>query len=162
MYRAQPESAPILLVVSPASIEAVDRRTGRLLWRHALSSSNHRGAIASRIVVEGERVVVLSAGDLPTGWLANATVPGIVTCLDYRTGRLAWQQRFDVGTVITNFAGTLLVDSGQVLVALPTCVFAYSLADGAPQWRHDIAAPQVTGSTALALPGLAAQADRGD
>ncbi len=162
MYRTQTEAAPLLVVVSSASVEALDRRTGRVVWSHVLAAANQRSAVCPRVLVEDELVILLSAGDLPTGMFSNATVPGIVTCLDYRTGRVRWEQRFDDRTVITQFTGTLLVDAGQVVVALPTLVFAYSMADGTPQWRHEIAGAVVSRSTALALPGTAAQGDRTD
>ena len=83
--------------------------------------------------------------------------------LSGRRRQLRWEQPIDLGLQGQRCNVTLLIDSGQVVVGFATHVLAYALEDGTPQWRHDIReATNATSPVALALPGLAVQADGRD
>lgn len=160
MYRAPANDAPLLLVVAGNLVKALDRRTGAVAWSLPIADNNRRQNLAPRIWVEHERVIVVASSDMKGTW--SADVLGVVTCVDYRSGRIQWQQTFDVNTNAGHFRSTVLVDAGQLLLATSAHVFAFSLEDGALQWVHegDVNSVNVTAS-ALALPGVAVQADRG-
>lgn len=87
-----------------------------------------------------------------------------VTCFEYLTGRVLWQQELDLKTNLGANLGactaTLLVDAGQVLVSHAHLIVAYALESGAMQWhrRFDAGLPNARAvGVALAVPGCAEQ-----
>lgn len=147
-------------------VQGLDRSTGEALWRWQTSATPRPGFHAiPRLLVEQEHVIVFAGSQLPnkSAWQSRPEHAGAVSCLDYRTGRLRWEQPVDIGLQAQRCNVTLLIDAGQVVVGFATHVLAYALEDGTPQWRHEIVeATNVTASVALALPGLAVQADGRD
>ena len=147
-------------------VQGIDRRTGKAAWRWQTSATPRAGFHAiPRLFVEQEHVIVFAGGVLPnkSAWQTRLEYAGSVSCLDYRTGRLRWEQPVDLGLQGQRCNVTLLIDSGQVVVGFATHVLAFALENGAPQWRHDIReATNATSAVALALPGLAVQADGRD
>ena len=160
MYRDASTPGNLLLVATGGTLVAYDRRSGRVAWR--FEAGDHSAAYSgTRCVVEGNRVVTASSLSVESMWSADALA--VVTCLDYPTGRVLWQQRVEGKLNSSYFSATLLVDSGQVLFAHGPVLVAYDLESGAMQWSQPIegrsGGPNSLAS-ALIIPGRSEQADR--
>lgn len=158
MYRAPAEASPLVVVTCANRVVAHDRHTGHAVWELVLhENAVHNGCV--RCVVEGERVVVTSTG--PHKSTFNTEAEAVVTCVDYRTGRLLWEQRIHTGLTSVLVVPSLLVDGGQVLVTTGNKLCAMSLEDGTPHWSQPLRATIATSTTCgLAVPGHATQSDR--
>lgn len=158
MYRAATEPAPFVVISRASRVVAHDRRTGTPVWELVLDESNiHSGPV--RCAIEGERVIIASTGPKQSAW--NPTAEGVVTCVDYRTGRVLWEQRIPTGLSVVLVVPTMLIEGGQVIVTAGASACAMSLHDGTPQWSQTLPTATVTTTTCgIAIPGQAIYSDR--
>jgi outer membrane protein assembly factor BamB len=110
-YRAPPPDAPLLIVAG--QVVALDRNTGKLLWRYNLKG------VARRFAFDVERVFVLES-------------TGTFHCLELATGRL-------IGAVETGLgaANSMLIDGDRIYLAGDDYAAAMDFS-GVILWRESI------------------------
>lgn len=157
-YRTDSPPSPLVVCVTPGVIAARDRRTGKLVWQAFTDPSAARFALVTRLVVHGDRVIVVAPHEASAGFLSTQQADAVVMCLEYMTGRHLWAVRIE-GSPGLNFSPTLLADGADVFVAHGTSLACIHLESGQLLWIERIGSDQ-SSSYALAVPGAAAQADR--
>jgi outer membrane protein assembly factor BamB len=154
MYRELPEPSPLVLLLSGNQVLAHRRGDGELAWQCTLD----RGGDAyrrSRCVIAADRVIIASAGQI-SGW--SVTTVSHVRCVEYRTGRVLWDETPSTSSQ-QGFAVGVLVEGDLVFVVTSGILSALDLATGKLAWSRAIAPVERVGSMALALPGQAMEVD---
>jgi len=118
--------APLLIVAS--QVVALDRKTGKQLWRYALKG------VARRFAFAGDRVFVFESH-------------GTVHCLEVSTGRV-------IGKVETGLrsANNMLVDGDRIYLTDDTSAVAMDF-NGAVHWREAIPPNGAHSLCGLGVPG---------
>jgi outer membrane protein assembly factor BamB len=158
MYREVGNLGRLLLIrISGENVVAHDRKSGVVVWHHMLDEYNI--GCASRCVVGGEHVWVVSAGALVGNWAPQS--PLIVECMYYTTGARVWRQKVDFAPGTPWSAPTLLLDEGQLFIACANELLVLDAATGAGLWRAPIESGNMNAVVStLALPGVVSPADR--
>jgi outer membrane protein assembly factor BamB len=126
-YRESPLPAPLL--VFSTFVMALERATGRELWKYSLDDKPTR-----RFVIDGDRLFVLDGA-------------AIMHCIAIDTGR-------GIGKVELNLiaSGNMLVDEGRVFVAGDMEIVALDR-EGRILWRQRTDNNQSWSLVGLAVPG---------
>jgi alcohol dehydrogenase (cytochrome c) len=123
----------VIYLINPGNvIQALDARTGDLIWEH--DSSNPEDSQDMRgIAIYGDKII-------------QSTTDARIVALDARTGEQVWETQIQEGN--SNSSGPIVAD-GKVISGLGGCatygssrcfVSAYDANTGAPLWRfHTIA-----------------------
>lgn len=152
MHQDATEPAFLVVMASGRHVVGIDRRTGQRAWTHDLSASNIVRPHANRVLVDSDKVFVVSSHNHAGTWAS--TVRGKIQCLDLVHGRLLWEHTDDE---LNCRRAALLVADGQLLVGDGATLLAFAIDAGVLQWRTK----SVGGShgCALAVPGMAMQID---
>jgi alcohol dehydrogenase (cytochrome c) len=137
MHDGSSEPAPIvydgvIYLINPGNvIQALDARTGDLIWEHATGPDN--GQDMRGIAIWQDRII-------------QATTDARIVALDARTGEQVWETVIQEGN--SNSSGPIVAD-GKVISGMASCaryvenrcfISAYDAATGQPLWRfHTIA-----------------------
>jgi len=137
MHEGNSEPAPlvydgIVYLINPGNvIQALDGRTGDLIWEHASGPDN--GQDMRNIALYADKVI-------------QATTDARIVALDARTGEQVWETSIQEG--FSNSSGPIVAD-GKVIVGMAGCdayieercfISAYDADTGRPVWRfHTIA-----------------------
>jgi alcohol dehydrogenase (cytochrome c) len=137
MHDGNSEPAPIvydgvIYLINPGNvIQALDARTGDLVWEHATGPDN--GQDMRNIAIWGDKII-------------QATTDARLVALDARTGEQVWETVIQEGN--SNSSGPIVAD-GKIIVGMASCasyvdnrcfVSAYDANTGQPLWRfHTIA-----------------------
>jgi alcohol dehydrogenase (cytochrome c) len=134
MHDGDSEPAPIvydgvIYLINPGNvIQALDGRTGDLIWEHATGPDN--GQDMRNIALYGDKVI-------------HATTDARVVALDARTGEEVWVTSIQEG--FSNSSGPIVAD-GKVLVGMAGCasyieercfISAYDANTGRQLWRFN-------------------------
>jgi alcohol dehydrogenase (cytochrome c) len=137
MHDGDSEPAPIvydgvIYLINPGNvIQALDGRTGDLIWEHATGPDN--GQDMRNIALYGDKVI-------------HATTDARVVALDARTGEEVWVTSIQEG--FSNSSGPIVAD-GKVLVGMAGCasyieercfISAYDANTGQQLWRFNTVA----------------------
>lgn len=137
MLEGNSEPAPlaydgIIYLINPSNVvQALDGRTGELIWEHATGPDN--GQDMRGIALYGDKVI-------------QATTDARIVALDARTGELVWETPIgDPENGFSNSSGPIVAD-GKVISGLASCaryieqkcfVSAYDAETGEPLWRFE-------------------------
>jgi alcohol dehydrogenase (cytochrome c) len=138
MHDGSSEPAPlvyggVIYLINPGNvIQALDGRTGDLIWEHDSSDPEDNQDMRG-IAIWGDKII-------------QATTDARIVALDARTGEQVWETVIQEGN--SNSSGPIVAD-GKVISGLASCatyeasrcfISAYDANSGAPLWRfHTIA-----------------------
>lgn len=137
MHDGSSEPAPIvydgvIYLINPGNVvQALDARTGDLIWEHATGPDNDQDMRG--IAIWGDKII-------------QATTDARLVALDARTGEQVWETVIQEG--FSNSSGPIVAD-GKVISGLASCaryveercfISAYDANTGRPLWRfHTVA-----------------------
>ncbi|MDI3291574.1 PQQ-binding-like beta-propeller repeat protein [Polyangium sp. 15x6] len=133
MYRHQDPHAPLLVLAFGGHVLAVERRTGKVVWKQ-----KHEPYLV-RLLFAPERVLLGYGKEL--------------VCLAYETGQVLWQ------TSVPVWIDSILVDGNEIFFGAVGEAGCVDVNTGALLWHHPFTG-MGTSSVALGVPGNVAQIDR--
>ncbi len=134
MHEGDSEPAPIeyggvIYLINPSNVvQALDARTGDLIWEHATGPDN--GQDMRGIALYGDKII-------------QATTDARLVALDARTGEQVWETRIQEGNAESS--GPIVAD-GKVIEGMADCatydetrcfISAYDANTGQPLWRFN-------------------------
>jgi outer membrane protein assembly factor BamB len=134
MYRDLEPHAPLLVLAFNGYVVAVERRTGKLVWKQ-----QYHEPYMARLLFAPERVLLGYHKEL--------------VCLAYATGQVLWR------TTVPTWIDSIVVDGDEIFFGAGGEAGCVDVNTGALLWHHPF---KGMGSTAVALgvPGNVAQIDR--
>ncbi|MEQ1855352.1 MAG: PQQ-binding-like beta-propeller repeat protein [Longimicrobiales bacterium] len=119
----------VVYLINPGNvIQALDGRTGDLIWQHETGPDNDQDMRG--IAIYGDKII-------------QATTDARIVALDARTGEQVWETQIQEGN--SNSSGPIVAD-GKVISGLASCatygssrcfISAYDANTGAPLWRFN-------------------------
>ncbi len=131
----------VIYLINPGNvIQALDGRTGDLIWEHATGPDNDQDMRG--IAIYGDKII-------------QSTTDARIVALDARTGEQVWETMIQEGN--SNSSGPIVAD-GKIISGLAGCatygasrcfISAYDANTGAPLWRFNTIAeaPEPGGDT---------------
>lgn len=156
MHRPSDHACPFVLTATDGTVTAFRRDDGATAWTFRVPDGYVPVLLSTRLFASERDVVLVAAREGKSGGIVH------VVCLDIATGTPRWRQELPAGASARSFTATLLVDAGQIFLALSHTLTALSLETGAVMWQQPIAHPGLATaklSVAVAVPGSAVQGD---
>jgi len=134
MYRHHDPLAPLLVLAFGGHVIAVERRTGKVVWRQ-----QHYEPYTARLLFPPGRVLLAYHKDL--------------VCLAYANGQVLWQ------TAVPTPTDSIVVDGDEIFFGAVGEAACVDVNTGALLWHHPFPGMGTT-AVALGVPGNVAQIDR--